>query len=100
MLDVGADTYLHRVRLGIFANGDAQQMATLVSRGSAGCIAALDQMNPRIYVLGTQPWLGVQLTVHWRRLIGIYEIIPYTLLPLNLLSFVIVANSNHRIFMV
>ena len=87
---MSADTYLcndHRVRLGIFANGDAQQMAQLVSRGSAGCIAALDQMNPRSYVPGTQPWSGVQLTVHWGRLIGIYETIPSTILPLHLLSF-------------
>ena len=98
VLGMSADTYLcndHRVRLGIFANGDAQQMAQLVSRGSAGCIAALDQMNPRSYVPGTQPWSGVQLTVHWGRLIGIYETIPSTILPLHLLSF---ANSNRRIF--
>ena len=87
--------YDHRLRLGTFANGDAQQMAKLVSRGSAGCIAALDQMNPRVYVPGTRPWSGVQLTVHWGRLIGIYEIIPFTILPLHLLSF---ANSNRRIF--
>ena len=71
MLGVSADTYLHRVRLGIFADGNAQKMAKLVSRGSAGCIAALDQLNPRVSIkTESEPWLGAQLKVEWLRFIS------------------------------
>ena len=45
-------------------------MARLVSRGSAGCIAAMDRMNPRKYIVGAEPWLGVELNVKWTRLLG------------------------------
>ena len=54
--------------------GNATEMAKKVekkiSRGSAGCIAALDQLNPRKILPGTEPWLGVELKVRWKRLIG------------------------------
>lgn len=43
----------------------------MVSRASAGCLAAMDQLNPRVLVPGEQPWSGVHLKVRWSRLIGI-----------------------------
>ena len=48
-------------------------MAKIVSRGSAGCIAAMDQINPRIETFGDEPWVGVQLNVKWPRLISMYK---------------------------
>ena len=45
---------------------------------SAGCIAALDQLNPRVYsVLGSEPWVGVRLKVKWLRLTGTYQTFNY-----------------------
>ena len=78
---VRTDTYsciLCRVKFETYANGNATQMARLVSRGSAGCIAAMDQMNPRSYIIGAEPWQGVQLKIQWFRLLG-----KYTTQPLN-----------------
>ena len=61
---------LCRVKFQSFANGNATQMARIVSRGSAGCIAAMDKMNPRTYIVGAEPWQGVELKVKWYRLVG------------------------------
>ena len=49
---------------------NAKEMARTISRASAGCIVALDQLNPRTIIPGTEPWLGVGLKVKWGRLIG------------------------------
>lgn len=49
----------------------ANEVAKRLSRGSIGCIAALDQLNPRKILPGTEPWLGVELKVRWKRLMGI-----------------------------
>ena len=45
-------------------------MARMISRGSAGSIAAMDKMNPRTYIVGAEPWLGVEVSVKWARLLG------------------------------
>ena len=65
------DTYsciICRVQFNLNVDGNAERMAKLVSRGSAGCIAAMDKMNHRTYIVGAEPWLGVQLNVNWTRL--------------------------------
>lgn len=72
-----------RVRFGNFTNGDEKQMAKLVSRAGAGCIAAMDQNNPRISTYGIEPWLGVQLTVNWGKLISMETNPSIRLLPLS-----------------
>lgn len=59
-----------RMKLGTPGNGDPTVVAKLVARGSLGCIAALDQLNPRINIVGNEPWLGVQVKVEWTRLIS------------------------------
>ena len=67
------DTYsciLCRVGFQDLANGSTTKMAKTLSRGSAGCIAALDEMNPRKTISGEEPWLGVGLKVNWGRIIG------------------------------
>ena len=58
------------VRFQTFVKGNATEMAKTVSRGSVGCIAALDKMNPRNNITGTEPWSGVGVKVKWKRLIG------------------------------
>ena len=68
--------YFCSVTLGTIADGNPHEIEKLVSRGSAGSIAAMDQLNPRIYVLGNEPWLGVQVKVSWDKLISM-EANPY-----------------------
>lgn len=51
--------------LGTYAGGDPHIMAQLVSRGSGGCIAAMEQMNPRMYIDGEVQWEGVALIIRW-----------------------------------
>ena len=50
-------------------NNNTKKMARIISRASAGCIAALDQLNPRKILPGAEPWLGVELKVKLKRLI-------------------------------
>ena len=63
-------THVYRTRFGISAGGNGQEMAKMVSRGSAGSIAAMDQLNPRSEVKGPEPWVGVRLNVEWTELIS------------------------------
>lgn len=59
-----------RVRWGEFANGNHRTIEKILSRASAGCIAAMDAINPRVTVPGQEPWSGVELKVRWPRVIG------------------------------
>ncbi|KAF8465502.1 hypothetical protein BDZ91DRAFT_794858 [Kalaharituber pfeilii] len=50
---------------GVRKKGDAQQMAMMISRATAGVFAVMDHANPRKLVPGMQPWRGVQLKIRW-----------------------------------
>ncbi|KAI5811179.1 hypothetical protein DFH27DRAFT_531921 [Peziza echinospora] len=60
--------YMQGVVWGEVVNGDTARMASMIARFSAGCIAATDQLNPRVNVYGMRPWAGVALSVKWWRL--------------------------------
>ena len=62
--------YICSLHFGNYTGGNAKKMAKLVSRGSAGCIAAMDEMNPRNLVRGDEPWVGVKLRVQWARFLS------------------------------
>ena len=84
MLDIFTHTFVCSVSFGTDAKGKEHDMAKLVSRASAGCIAAMDALNPPTFVLGNQPWSGMKLVVRWDRLrskettpsIGLYHHSP------------------------
>lgn len=67
--------YMNGVRWGETGDGDPKKIAKMVSRASAGAIAAMDQLNPRIKVSGSEPWKGVHLKVQWKRLIPLLVVI-------------------------
>ncbi|KAF8448531.1 hypothetical protein BGX38DRAFT_1188294 [Terfezia claveryi] len=46
-------------------NGNASEMAYLVSRFSIGTIATMDIDNPKIKIVGMKPWAGVLFKVYW-----------------------------------
>ena len=65
-----ANGHDHRVRWGEFANGDPRVMENILSRSSVGCIAAMDAINPRVFLPGQEPWQGVELKIRWPRVMG------------------------------
>ncbi|KAF8428550.1 hypothetical protein EV426DRAFT_714038 [Tirmania nivea] len=63
--------YPVRAEWGRRAGGNPTLIANMISRASIGTIAAMDQLNPRVYVSGMQPWIGEKLSVRWQRLIAL-----------------------------
>lgn len=63
--------YPVRAEWGRRAGGNETLIASMISRASIGTIAAMDQLNPRVYVSGMQPWIGEKLSVRWQRLIAL-----------------------------
>ncbi|KAF8461212.1 hypothetical protein BDZ91DRAFT_379956 [Kalaharituber pfeilii] len=53
------------------AEGNAEKMAKMISKASAGVFAMMDQANPRLGVPGMEPWRGVLLKVRWPRVIAL-----------------------------
>ncbi|KAF8475080.1 hypothetical protein BDZ91DRAFT_290772 [Kalaharituber pfeilii] len=67
--------YAGKVKWGKRMEGNPRAMEKVVSRFSVGCIAAMDQLNPRVIIPGQQPWKGVLLKVRWPRLIAVLVVI-------------------------
>ncbi|KAF8453574.1 hypothetical protein BDZ91DRAFT_786714 [Kalaharituber pfeilii] len=59
------------------ANGNAEGMADMISKASAGVFAVMDQVNPRFTVSGSEPWRGVGLEVKWKRAIAAFPSIVW-----------------------
>lgn len=56
---------------GTFAPGETTKLEQLISSASAGCFAAMDQLNPRSYYdRQLAPYYGFQINIIWKRLIS------------------------------